>query len=337
VKLCMVTPWGRYTRCGIRSYSENLAHALARLGVEVYIARWPRFGRLTEDIVKLVVEKLPKDVDLIHVQHEYGLFKGLERPFYTALARLKTPVVTTMHAVGDWIKDAIVASASRKVIVHNKFCYDRFQYKDKVVILPHGCEPVECPPVDECKRRLGINPKIPVVGYLGFISRYKGVERLVEAMAGVENAVLLIAGGYHIEPGTDYIQRLQRMSVGMLGRRVAWLGYIPDERLKWIYGAMDVLVYPSRFATESGALLTGLSHGRATIASDLPPFREKAEKGALMTFKDVHDLRRKIKLLLEDDGLRMELEEGARRYAESVRWYPVVAKKHISLYESILS
>jgi len=99
---------------------------------------------------------------------------------------------------------------------------------------------------------------------------------------------------------------------------------------------MSIFVYPSHFATESGALLTALSHGRAVIASDLPPFKEKEEVGALMTFSDLDDLREKIRLLLKDEDVRRELEAGARKYTEENSWNKV-AEKHFELYKHILN
>jgi glycosyltransferase involved in cell wall biosynthesis len=99
---------------------------------------------------------------------------------------------------------------------------------------------------------------------------------------------------------------------------------------------MDILIYPSIYATESGALLTAISHGKAVIASNVSPFKEKEKQGALMTFKGVDDLTRKIKKLLKNDELRHKLEGGAKAYAESVSWNNI-AQKHIELYESVLS
>jgi glycosyltransferase involved in cell wall biosynthesis len=174
-----------------------------------------------------------------------------------------------------------------------------------------------------------------VVGYQGFISPTKGVEQLVEAMRGVTNAALLIGGGWFVGEETDYIMRLKQYSLEALRGRCKWLGYVPDEQLATAYGAMNVFVYPSRFATESGALLTALSHGKAVIASNVPPFKEKEKLGALMTFKGVEDLKRKIKRLLKDEALRHRLEEVAKAYAEKNSWASV-AEKHLSLYQHIL-
>jgi glycosyltransferase involved in cell wall biosynthesis len=334
----MISPWN--VRCGIFTYTRSLAEALAKLGVEVYVVRWPRFGARTPELVEsMVLEKIPVDkVDLIHVQHEYGLFTpNLEGGFYSYLKRLGKPVVTTMHAVGSVTVDRVVGEVSSRVVVHNEHCFKHFLGdRSKAVIIPHGCEPKETPPTEECKRALGVDPRIPIVGYVGYISPAKGVEQLIEAVAKVPEAALLIGGGWFIGEETDYINQLKRWSLQLLPGRCQWLGYVPEERLPTVYGAMDLLVYPSLYASESGALLLGLSYGKPALASNLPPFREKEKLGALMVFEDVDDLRVKIKAVLEDSGLRLKLSEGAKRYCEENRWYPNVAEKHISLYEAVL-
>jgi glycosyltransferase involved in cell wall biosynthesis len=241
-----------------------------------------------------------------------------------------------MHAVGSYAIDKLVGDVSDKVIVHNDFCARHFQGdSQKVVVIPHGCEPTQTPPLDECKRALGIDPRIPVVGYQGFISPTKGVEQLIQAMIDVKEAALLVGGGWVVGEETQYIMSLKQWSLEVLRGRCKWLGYVPDERLPTVYGSMDLLCYPSRWATESGALLTALSHGKATIASNVPPFKEKEKLGALMTFKDVEDLKRKIKRLLKDEALRHRLEEGAKAYASKNSW-SATASKHLSLYKHIL-
>ena len=332
MKVAMVTPWGKRIRCGIRTYSENLVGALANLGVEVYVVRLPRFGKKMPELLQLVVDQIPFDkVDLVHIQEEYGLYQGLEGGFYGALVGAGKQLVSTMHAVGNWEVDSVVSEVSDKVIVHNKFCQERFGHSDKTVVIPHGCAIAECVPMEGAKESYGLKPDWPIVGYLGFISQYKGLETLIEAMEGITDAGLIIGGGWHTEVETTYIAQLKQRSFEALPGRCQWMGFVPDEDLPRAYGAMDVVVYPSRFATESGALLTALSHGKAVIASNLTPFREKKRHGALTTFKDVSDLRRKIRKLLKDGDARRDLEKGARRYAEENSW-PKVAERHLELY-----
>lgn len=333
LKIALVTPWK--ARCGIYTYCRDLSEALVEFGVDVYIIRLPRFGRKDQNIMRCVAEKTPwKDVDLIHISHEYGLFQQLESTFYGVLKGFDRPVLTTMHSVGDYRIDPIIVSQSDGVVVHNQYCFDRLgeRFQEKAVIIPHGTTPHEPVPGGEAKKSLGIPPTAKMVGYFGFLSTYKGVEHLIEAMAGVPQAGLLIAGGWHVDAETKYITSLKRMSLRLLPGRVQWLGYVEDEDVDRVFGSMDLVCYPSRFATESGALLTALSHGKAVIASDLKPFQEKEERGALTTFENVKELTEKINHLLGDVEARRELEEGALDYAESVSWGRV-AEKHVELYK----
>jgi len=52
------------------------------------------------------------------------------------------------------------------------------------------------------------------------------------------------------------------------------LRFIPTRDLVELYQAADVVVYPYRAITTSGALATGLALGKTIVASDLPVFRE---------------------------------------------------------------
>jgi len=336
LKIAYCTPW--MVKCGIYTYTRNLAEAIVKLGHEVFIVRLPRFGMKTPELLSLVVQKFPKDADIFVISHEYGLYQNLEGGFYGEIKRLypDKPIVTIAHAVGmNFMVDRVIANASNRVIVHNEYCRRRFVGKS--VVIAHGClDPVDCPPEDECKETLGVPKEAPLVGYVGFITPAKGLEYVINAMSKVKEAALLIGGGYHAGKETGYMQELKERSLALLPGRVQWLGYVEDEMLPVVYGAMRIVVYPSISMSESGALLMALSHQKAVIASSLKPVREKEKLGALTTFKNVRELRRKIKRLLKDDDWRRSLEMGARRYVEENSWRNV-ALKHIKLYEEILA
>jgi glycosyltransferase involved in cell wall biosynthesis len=307
---------------------------LGDLGLEVYGVRLPRFGEKSPEILQNVVDKIPKDVDLVLCQHEYGLYQWLEKPFYAALKQLGKPIITTMHAPG-FKHDGVISEYSNAVIVHNEYCAKRFPYPS--VIIPHGTSIFSTPKMDGCKKSYGIDARIPVVGYLGFIAEMKGIEVLVSAMTKVPNAALLMCGGWHLGEGTDYIWGLKEKTLQLLQGRCHWAGYVPDEQLSVAYGSMDVLCYCSPYMTESGALLLALSHGKVVLAADTPPALEKEKQGALMTFKkgDVEDLTAKINLLLSDEELRAKLEIGAIEYAKSVEWHKI-AQMHVDLFNDVL-
>jgi len=332
LNLAVIAPFN--VKCGVASYSRDLYDALVKLDVNVYIIKLPRFGIKTQEIIRNVAESIPiKEIDIIHIQHEYGLYQDKEADLYGILKRLGKPNITTMHAIGNYKIDSVVADYSDVVIVHNEFCKRLFAFPS--VIIPHGCKLNETMPIDEAKKVFGVDSRIPVVGYCGFISEAKGLDTLIDAMVDVKNAGLLIGGGWHVGIDTNYIIRLKQKSFEVLQGRCQWLGYVPDERLKTVYSAMDFVCYPSRWATESGALLMALGYGKAVVANRLFPFVEKEKKGALVTFKGVKNLKRKIKRLLKDKDYRAKLEEGARNYCMENSWENV-AKKHLDVYNHVL-
>ena len=113
------------------------------------------------------------------------------------------------------------------------------------------------------------------------------------------------------------------------------LGFVEENDLNRFYSAMDVFVYPSRYATESGALLMGLGHHKATITSNIKPFKEKRSEGALITYTNVTNLRNRIRRLFKNDEERELLEAGAKRYVEKHSWENI-AKMHVDVYQEAL-
>lgn len=333
LKVAMITPWKK--RCGIYTYSRDLVDALAKEGVDVYVVPLPRFGTKTGELMAKVANSVPiEEVDVIHVQHEHGLYVNLEETFYGTLRQLGKPIISTMHAVGNFQIDSDVVKYSDLVVVHNEFCKSKLSHPSKII--PHGCKSIISVDKEEAKAAMGVDPRASLVGYVGFISEYKGLESLIHAMAKVPTAGLLIGGGWHTGPSTMYINKLKGLSNELLPERHQWIGFVPEEQLATVYGAMDLVVYPSIFATESGALLMALGHGKAVIARSLSPFKEKEDMGALMTFTDEKSLVMNIKRLLRNDMGRGYLEEGARIYCEMNSWENV-AKMHIEAYEGVLN
>lgn len=333
LKVAMITPWKK--KCGIYTYSRDLVDALANDGIDVYVVPMPRFGTKTWEIMEKVANSVPfEEVDVIHVQHEHGLYVNMENNFYGALRQSGKPIISTMHAVGNFQIDPNVVKYSDLVVVHNEFCKSKLAYPSKII--PHGCKSIAPVDKEEAKLAMGVDPRASLVGYVGFISEYKGLETLIQAMAKVPTAGLLIGGGWHTGPSTMYIDQLKAFTNDLLPQRHQWIGFVPDEQLAKVYGAMDIVVYPSIFATESGALLMALGHGKAVIARGLAPFKEKEDIGALRTFTNEKSLVINIKRLLRNDVDRGYLEEGARIYCEMNSWENI-SKMHIEAYEGVLN
>jgi len=313
----------------IFTYSRDLYTALAPLDVETYIVRWPRFGRKTAGLVENIARSIPEDAELIHVQHEYGLTRGVDETLYKGLKEHGKPIVTTMHAVSMYNIDKLVNRLSDQVIVHNEFCKEKFGGDS--TIIHHGCNPVTPMPTEEAKKAMGIPPNVPIVGYIGFIAPQKGIEDIILAMEPIEKAGVVIGGGWHVGAETEYMDTLRQLGNDRLPGRIQWTGFVKVKNLAMVYGCMDLVVIPSRMATESGALLTAMAHGKPIIARDLAPFREKN----LLTFKTAADLSAQIDGIIGDQDVLDTMKKETQAYAEENSWTKIAAK-HKNLYEELI-
>jgi len=325
MRIAIVSPFN--VKCGIFTYSRDLYTALAKQDVETYIIRFPRFGIKSAGLMENVARKIPKDVDLIHVQHEYGLFEGYEALFYKALREHKKPIVTTMHAVGNFNADKLTSVSSNKVIVHNEFCQRK--YSGESTIIHHGCLQVDPMPIEDAKKIMGIPSNLPIIGYVGFISQHKGIDDIILAVEPIEKVGVVIGGGWHLGRDTEYMNELKELGNQRLGGRIQWTGFVEKNRLTTVYGCMDIVVVASRFATESGALLTAMAHGKPIIARNLPPFKEKN----LLTFDNAVDLSARISDVL-DNNLLEKMGAESMAYARYNSWKNIAAQ-HKELYKSL--
>src|SRR6202020_634832 len=130
--------------------------------------------------------------------------------------------------------------------------------------------------------------------------------------AKTENCQLLIAG-----TGPSELLEEIRGQVDKLGlKRVdLHLKFISTQELVSIYRAADVVAYPYRAITTSGALATGLAMGKTIVASNLPVFREALidrENARLVNVSQGNELALVLSELAQD-------AEQRRRLAEKVR------------------
>ena len=188
----------------------------------------------------------------------------------------------------------------------------------KVSVIPHGPFFYDLPATgdDRTLAGLGLERGGPMVLWQGIVFPYKGVDLLLAAWKLVEQrvpkAVLVIAG-----TGAPELLEQIRGQLAELGlKRVKTeFRFVSTEELVALYRAADVVVYPYRAITTSGALATGLALGKTIAASDLPVFRELLRDGenALLTAPtDTDALGKALVRLLEDPALRERLAEQVR-------------------------
>jgi glycosyltransferase involved in cell wall biosynthesis len=211
----------------------------------------------------------------------------------------------------------------------------------KVSVIPHGPFFYDLPPAksDSVLRDFALPPGATMVLWQGILFPYKGVDLLLQAWQQVElahgQAWLVIAG-----TGAPTLLEQVRAQVAELGlRRVALhFRFISTEELVALYRAADVVVYPYRAITTSGALATGLALGKTIVATDLPVFRElltDGENARLVPALDTDALGRALVELLADASLRERMAERVRAMRFGDESWIAIGKKTVAVYEMV--
>ena len=363
-------------KCGIATFTNSLVKALSNfmdrdglnvLAVESY--RVDGYGRE----VKFRLEKNRLEsyrsaadyvnrskTDIIHLQHEFGLFGGeWGSDILEFLERVEKPIVTTFHTVLPkpeprvWrvVKD--ISRLSSRVIVMAKTAVDILTRdygvpSGKISFIPHGCPDVPFSPSEPFKRLLGLEGRF-ILSTFGLLSPGKGIEYAIEALPQLvkeEPRILyIVAGETHPEvkrsQGESYRKRLVRLVKQLrLEKHVMFYDkYLSDEELTLLLRATDVYLTPyvGRNQITSGTLTYAMGVGKAIVSTPYLYAVEllRNERGLLCNFEDSESIAASAEKLLTDEWLKRRLEAEAYRYSRGMIW-PVVAKKHVDLYADVL-
>jgi UDP-glucose:(heptosyl)LPS alpha-1,3-glucosyltransferase len=112
--------------------------------------------------------------------------------------------------------------------------------------------------------------------WLGLQPHIKGLDRVIEALAVVQGATLLVGG---IAPDNSKLASIRRR-VAQLGvaERIRWLGYVADEDVPGIFAVADVLAHPARVDVTGGVILEALTNGLPVVTTDCCGFSTHVEK-----------------------------------------------------------
>jgi len=177
--------------------------------------------------------------------------------------------------------------------------------------------------------------RTPLVGYFGRLKKYKSVDHLIRAFAGicekVPDASLIIIG-----EGDD--RRSLEELAGRLGIRekVRFTGFVDEQQKVRLLQEVWFLVNPSSVEGWGLTVIEANACGTAVIASDVPGLRDairNGETGILYRYGDIDDLTEKMNALMRDGETRERLGRAARTFAGGFDWNEV-ARSTIRLLSS---
>jgi len=194
--------------------------------------------------------------------------------------------------------------------------------RDKVVVIPSATDTAHFAPVEAgvARRRLGIDPDRPVVGFVGLFYRHQGVPTLLHALAklrpGMPRLLALIVGDGVMRRQWQGMARALHLTDG-----VRFTGQVPYADAPGYFNAMDVVVAPftaHRGETSPFKVLDALACARPVVASDIPSVRPLSESGAVVLVPpdDPAALADALSALLGDPVHRVAMGWKGRGFVE---------------------
>ncbi len=285
------------------------------------------------------------DIDIVCLQHEFGLFWGNAGDYiFSLISGINKPVISTMHTVirepEPEYRIAIekLIRYSQKLIVMSQTAVEMLKdvYKapdDKIELIFHGVPDYPFNNCDKYKKKLNLKGA-PLVLTFGLLSQNKGIESMLEALPEVvsqyPDLVYLILGATHpiIKKnfGETYRQYLQNKvsELGLEKNVVFHDKFVEKEELCNYILASDIYVSPylSKEQIVSGALTYAIGMGKAIVSTPYWYAQEMLSdnRGLLVDFGDTEGFRNSLLHLIENPEECDNMRKKAYDFGRKMTW-----------------
>ena len=294
-------------------------------------------------------------VDVLSVQHEYGIFGGKAGSHVLTLLReLRMPIVTTLHTIlaepnplQRLAMDELTELSERLVVMSEHGAELLGQAhgvpREKIDLIPHGIP--RLPSALRSKDQLGVEGKRVLLTF-GLLSPDKGIENVIDALPRIleeyPNTIYIVLGATHPHVkerhGETYRLMLESRArrLGVDSSMIFYNRFVSQAELTEFLSAADIYITPYLKAEQitSGTLAYAVGSGKAVISTPYWYARELlAEgRGVLVPWRDPGSIAQAVAELLADDAKRLAICERAAAYGRDMAW-PSVARAYVRSFE----
>src|ERR1700726_2692466 len=285
------------------------------------------------------------NVDMVCLQHEFGIFGGPAGGHILAFLReLRMPVVTTLHTVlleprADQrrVMQELISLSTRLVVMTER---GRQMLQSvyhappaKIDLIAHGLPDVGFVDPTYFKDQFGVEGKVVLLTF-GLLSPNKGIEYVLNALphilAEFPDVVYIVLGATHPNELREHGEAY-RLSLDILAKKnkpeknvIFYNRFVELENLKEFIGAADFYITPylSEAQITSGPLAYAFGAGKVVVST---PYWHATEllaedRGVLVPFGDAPAIAREVIGLLRDDTRRHAMRKTAYRMGREMVW-----------------
>lgn len=364
IKMLMVSSYPP-RECGLATFSNDIVNAVKNvfgdtLSIEVCALQNKKNQyKYNQEVVytitsskleeyQIIAEKINerKDIGLVCIQHEFGLYGGEYGDYVLAfILALNKPIATIFHTVlpnPDQKRKKIVhaiADLSDKIIVLTKKSREILtSYYDcsiaKIQVIPHGNHSILWEQKTKLKDKYGLSDKI-VLSTFGLISENKNIETTLFALTEIvkkhPQIIYFIIGKTHPEIIRKEGEKYRNLLIStveelQLEDNVVFINeYLELKELLEYLTLSDIYLFSSKDPNQavSGTFAYAMSCGCAVISTPIPHAVEALEHNAgilLKEFDRPEEFKAAILRLVENKEERIAMGKNAFSLSHAPAW-----------------
>lgn len=299
-------------------------------------------------------------VDVVCLQHEFGIYGGSYGSFIVALLRnLRMPVVSTLHTLLPdpqprvrKIVKTISRFSDRLIVMSHKakalLMEDYEISAEKINIIHHGIPDVPFIDPNFFKDQFGVEGKNVLLTF-GLINPGKGIEIMIDALPKViqkyPDVTYIILGATHPnikrEQGEYYRHSLQirARELGVENHIIFYNRFVELEELCEFLGAADIYITPylNKEQIVSGTLAYALGTGKAIISTPYWYAEEILDsgRGIIVPFNNSDKIADQIINLLDNEIERHNMRKKAYLFSRDMIWKEV-ARNYLEIFAEVV-
>lgn len=353
-------------RCGIATFTADMYQSYARFipGASPWVVsvndttegytypdevRYEFFQHDLESYKKAAEFLNSRNVDVVCLQHEYGIYGGTAGNYILTLLRnLNMPIVSTFHTIlkspdqDQLLTLKTIADLSARVVCMSEkgrqFLISIYEIPDeKIDVIAHGIP--DMPFVDPhfYKDRFNMEGKQVLLTF-GLLSPNKGIENVINALPRIveqfPNVVYMVLGATHPHlirhEGEAYRDSLKKLAEdnGVADHVTFYDQFVELDDLLEFLGAADIYITPYLNPAQitSGTLAYSVGVGKAVIST---PYWHAEElladgRGMLVPFGDSEAIADQVINLLTDEPMRHAMRKRGYLMGREMIWENVI-------------
>jgi glycosyltransferase involved in cell wall biosynthesis len=298
-------------------------------------------------------------IDIVCVQHEYGIFGGpAGSHLLKLLGELRMPVVTTLHTVqrdpAPEHREVMrkLSDLSDKLIVMSRKAFDFLEDiyavpEEKIAFIHHGIPDTPFIDPNFYKDQFGVEGKKVLLTF-GLLSPNKGIENVLQALPSVikkhPDVSYIVLGATHPHilksHGEEYRISLQQLvrKLNVSDHVIFQNRFVPLKELCEFLGTADIYVTPylEEAHIASGTLAYAMGTGKAVIST---PYWYATEmlaegRGIIVPFNNPDALAEQIIDLLDNDVHRHTIRKKAYTFCREAIWKEV-SRRYLEVFSEV--